>query len=96
MSAANVRPIKSARGAAAGSLPAKVIERIDEARVMIFQAHSIAAVAAAAAVSEMPADEHCTETTLRLLSRMLDKVAALIEPGDLARAATDLEVSNGK
>jgi uncharacterized protein YbaP (TraB family) len=91
MSIAKVTPIN---GRQPGSLSPKILERIERARGLVFEAHSIAAVAAAAAVSEMPADEHCTETTLRLVATMLDKVAALIEPVDLAQTGIDPEVSD--
>jgi hypothetical protein len=74
-------------------LGAKVVNRIEETRRVIFDAHSIAAVAAAAAVSEMPADEHCTETTLRLVATMLDKAASMIDPMTIARL-TDAEVES--
>lgn len=67
------------------SLPGAITARLDEARDQVFLAHSIAAVAAAAAVSTMPADEHCTEATLTHLSTMLDQIAAMIEPAHLAR-----------
>jgi len=87
MSAAKVRTIRTPKAAAPSSLSAAVIERISEARDRIFDAHSIAAAAAAAAVSEMPANEHCTETTLHLLSDMLDEVAAMIDPTALAQIA---------
>lgn len=86
----NVTSMKAKRSAS--SLSPKTVERLQEARGIVFQAQSIAQVAAAAAVSEMPADEHATETTLRLVATLLDKVAALIEPGDLALEA---EVSHG-
>ena len=64
-------------------------------RTKVFQAHAIAAVASAASMSEIPADEHCTETVLALLRDMLDDVAAMLEPGSLARASAELEVKHG-
>ena len=83
---------KSKRSQRRATLPPQVVERLREARDLVFQAQSIAEVAAAAAVAETPADEHSTETTLRLAAEILDKVAGLIEPGYLARAAADAEV----
>jgi hypothetical protein len=74
-------------------LGTKVVNRLEDTRRVIFDAHSIAAVAAAAAVSEMPADEHCTETTLNLVAVMLDKAAAMIDPMSIARL-TDTEVES--
>jgi hypothetical protein len=96
MSAAKAQPIRTPAAAASGSLSAAVRKRIEEARNLIFEAHSIAAVLAAAAVSQMPANEECTETTLRLVSTMLDEVAAMIDPTALAQIATKSEVSNGQ
>jgi hypothetical protein len=85
------RSRKSSKPSAAApraTLPAVVVERLEQAREMVFQAHSIAAVAAAAAVSEMPADEHCTETTLRHVAELLDKAAAMLDPINLTRVAS--------
>jgi hypothetical protein len=68
------------------SVKAKAVERqIEKARNVIFQAQSIAAVAAAAAVSEMPANRHCTKDTLSFVFELLDKAAALLDPATMGR-----------
>lgn len=93
MTVNSVTSIKGGKRLAA--LPPHVVERLREARDMVFQAQSIAQVASAAAVAETPADEHATETTLRVVANILDKVAGLIEPGYLASAAADAEANHG-
>jgi hypothetical protein len=71
MSAANVRAIRPTL--------LKVIERrVDEARQVIFQAQSIAAVLAAAAVSGIPANEERTAQTCDVVVELLDKAASLL------------------
>jgi hypothetical protein len=60
---------------------AKKIERhIEKARDVIFQAQSIAAVAAAAAISDIPADRHCTKDVLWVVVELLDKAAGRLDP----------------
>jgi hypothetical protein len=68
-----------------------VIEaRAEEIRELIFQAEAILNVAAAAARSEMPADEWSTQNTLKAAVRLLDDAAGRLEPGAITQ-----EVANG-
>ena len=90
MSHENVTPIRSG-----GGLSPKLVEHIQRVRNMVFQAQSITQVAAAAAVSETPADDTATETTLELAAEILDRVADMLDPINLARAGTDAEVNHG-
>jgi hypothetical protein len=80
-------------------LPEAVERQIEAARRVILQAHSITAVAAAAASSEAPASENCTQTTLQLVSKILNDAAAMIDPMALlhvqaASERADPEVAN--
>lgn len=60
-------------------------ERAEETRELIFQAQAILNVAAAAARSEMPADEWSTQNTLKTAVRLLDDAAGRLEPGAITQ-----------
>jgi hypothetical protein len=86
-----VTPIRaSEEGVPVWPIP-EVRKYLNEACDKILEAQSIASVAASAAVSGMPADEHCTRTTMQLVHDMLDRVAAMIEPDALALFAAKAE-----
>ena len=76
---------------------AKKVERhIEKARNVIFQAQSIAAVAAAAAVSDVPANKHCTKDVLWVVFDLLDKSAAMLDSAAIGRVLADEhELSHG-
>ena len=94
MSAAKVTPIKAKLDVRLS--PTVVVEQIEAARTLVFDAQAITAVTAAAVISDMTLDEYFTSRTLRHVSDMLGKVANLIEPDELVRVAADSEVSNGE
>lgn len=75
--------------------PTGIIKRIEEARDLVFQAQSIAEVASAAAVSEHLLDEESMSTTLKVVAKMLDNVAAIIDPCyfDHLKTGTDGETA---
>lgn len=91
MSATKVTPIN----VTPATLSATVLEQIEAARTIVFDAQAITTVTAAAVISEMIMDEHCTSRALRLVSSMLGKVAKLIESYELVQVAADSAVSNG-
>jgi hypothetical protein len=63
---------------------------------MIFQAQSIAAVTAAAALSEAPAHRHCMRDALRLVVELLDKAAGRLDPVAIGRVLANAdELSHG-
>jgi hypothetical protein len=53
----------------------RTIQRIEEVRETIFNARAIAAVAAAAATSDLPANGHHTQVALMYVAELLEKVA---------------------
>jgi hypothetical protein len=61
----------------------RVAERIDAARVSLFRAQSIVSVAAAASMSETPADRFATESSLRYVAEILSDVADMLDPIEL-------------
>ncbi len=91
MSAAKVTPIRVEPTA---NLSPPIIRQIEAARTVIFNAGAIAAVAAAAATGEAPADEHSTARVLRIASDLCDKAADMLDSVTLEKIAA-AEVNRG-
>jgi hypothetical protein len=80
-----IAPKRKPRPTRATAKAERVERHIEKACGMIFQAQSIAAVTAAAALSEAPADRHCMRDAMELVVELLNKAAGRLDPVVIGR-----------